>query len=179
MKIFIVTKRFFFPSFNGVRKFKETKLLPHSNELLYEVVSDVEKYKHFVPFCSDSKVIRNSIRIAFENEKKITKFNANLGIGFSGFDENFTSKVSCYEFSKVTAHCDENKLFHILKTTWEFSPSKDINHTAVSFEVEFHFKNFAYLQLSNVFFDKICNQMMNAFEARVKEIKKHQSKYRI
>ena len=36
----------------------ETRMVPYPAELMYAVVSDVEKYPEFLPFCEELKVLR-------------------------------------------------------------------------------------------------------------------------
>jgi len=50
---------------------------------MYDLVSDINQYKHFVPWCTDSKVIVN------KNDILIAK----LGVGFKAYSESYTSTV--------------------------------------------------------------------------------------
>lgn len=127
---------------------------------MYAVVSDVENYYKFVPFCKKSMVY----------EKKPSTFKADLVIGFPPLNERYTSHVLLAKPSLVKAECHDGRIFSYLLNHWKFSPGvKDIPQSCViDFEVSFEFKSAIHSQLANFFFDQLVIQMEKAFidEAR-------------
>lgn len=145
----------FTPITNTRREFKQKKLAGYSMEQLYAVVSDVEKYNTFVPFCKKS----------FVYAKKPGSLKADLIIGFPPLNESYTSNVTLVRPSLVKAECVDGRLFNYLLTAWQFSPGlKDIPESCViDFMVAFEFKSALHSQLSNLFFDQLVKQMEYAF----------------
>lgn len=139
------------------REFAQKKLAGYSSEQLFSVVSDVEKYNTFVPFCKKSHVYA----------RKPGSLKADLIIGFPPLNESYTSNVTLVRPSLVKAECVDGRLFNYLLTAWQFSPGlKDIPQSCViDFMVAFEFKSVLHSQLSNLFFDQIVKQMEYAFIA--------------
>lgn len=129
-------------------------------EQMFAVVSDVENYHQFVPFCKKSYV----------HSKKDNALKADLVIGFPPLNESYTSNVTFKRPNLVRAECLDGKLFNYLLNLWKFSPGlKDISQSCViDFHVAFEFKSVLHTQLSLLFFDQIVKQMEEAFvrEAR-------------
>lgn len=131
-----------------------------SMDQMFDVVSDVEKYNKFVPFCTKSYVY----------SKQINSLKADLIIGFPPLTESYTSSVTFQRPNIVRAECTDGKLFNYLLNLWKFSPGlKDIPQSCViDFHVAFEFKSILHTQLSLLFFDQLVKQMEEAFvrEAR-------------
>jgi coenzyme Q-binding protein COQ10 len=81
-------RRFFFsfsnPNSSLIKNHTDTKIVPFSPEEMFDVVADVDQYKHFLPFCMDSQVLRRPNENVME---------AKLKIGFHIFTESYTSRV--------------------------------------------------------------------------------------
>ncbi|KAJ3412168.1 Coenzyme Q-binding protein coq10a, mitochondrial [Chytridiales sp. JEL 0842] len=117
---------------------RERKLFNFSQRQLYNIISDVDKYKHFVPFCIISQVLskrfippntqQSSTTPAKNYSKMIMK--ADLEVGFQAFTERYTSEVTCTFPREVKAVASQTHLFKTLITTWKFTPVKPINATA-------------------------------------------------
>jgi hypothetical protein len=78
----------------------------YTRQQLYELVADVDSYRHFIPFCTASKVLHSSrpdwrMRQEKDNDPP-TNLEAELKVGFLGMDESYVSKVECRPFHSVT-----------------------------------------------------------------------------
>lgn len=124
-------------------------------EQMYTVVSDVENYYKFVPFCKKSMVYN----------KKDGFLMADLVIGFPPLNERYTSNVTMVKPNLVKAECNDGRLFSYLLNHWQFTPGvKDIPQSCViDFAVSFQFKSAIHSQLANFFFDQLVIQMEKAF----------------
>lgn len=122
---------------------------------MFEVVSDVENYYKFVPWCKQSIIV-----------KKSTDFlQADLIVGFPPINESYTSNVTLIKPYLVKAECQDGKLFHHLLTLWRFSPGlkREKQSCVVDFQITFEFRSAFYSNLSNLFFDQVARQMEGAF----------------
>jgi coenzyme Q-binding protein COQ10 len=72
------------PNSSLIKNHTDTKIVPFSPEEMFDVVADVDQYKHFLPFCMDSQVLRRPNENVME---------AKLKIGFHIFTESYTSRV--------------------------------------------------------------------------------------
>lgn len=128
---------------------------------MYEVVSDVENYHKFVPWCKQSLVLT----------KTQGHLRANLIVGFPPINEQYTSSVTLVKPYMVKAVCTDGKLFHHLLTVWRFSPGlkREQQSCVVDFQINFEFRSAFHSHLSNLFFDQVARQMESAF---IKEVDK-------
>jgi coenzyme Q-binding protein COQ10 len=81
---------------------QETKIVPFSPEDMYDVVADVDRYREFLPFCVDSKVLRRPNDNVME---------ASLRIGFKVFTEAYTSRVIMKRPEKIVIKSIESPTF--------------------------------------------------------------------
>merc|ERR1712062_85395 len=101
-----------------VQIYSEQRLLGYSCGQMFSVVSEVEKYHSFVPWCKKSLVKKRS------QEQLV----AELVVGFPPFlSESYTSTVTLVEPYLVTAVCNDMTMFDHLKTVWKFKPITDDN----------------------------------------------------
>jgi len=178
MKVFSLTRRLnALTTTQNIRKnfrncetgqvYSEQRLLGYSCEQMFSVVSEVERYHSFVPYCKKSLV-----RTKKEDGTKI----ADLVVGFPPiFGESYTSTVTCIEPYLVTAVCTDMSMFKHLKTVWKFKPVKDRNGNGngnggknlqkcqLDFAVAFEFRNNVHSYASRLFFDEIIKKNVLAF----------------
>lgn len=67
-------------------------------ELVYEVVADVQHYKHFVPWCMDSVVHDSDVQVRCSHP---FRFEATLGVGFQVIGERYRSVVDVVPGERV------------------------------------------------------------------------------
>ncbi|KAG8292035.1 coenzyme Q-binding protein COQ10 homolog B, mitochondrial [Homalodisca vitripennis] len=137
------------------RNFTGRKLVGFTMDEMYSVVSDVENYKNFVPFCKRSDV----------STRTRDYLRGELEIGFPPIVESYVSHVILQQPRLVMAECKDGKLFDHLNTTWKFSPGlKNKKRSCViDFHVDFQFKSLLHSQLAHMFFNEVVRQMESAF----------------
>lgn len=98
----VVTRSFL--NLNGIlgggspqgEEFHETVILPYSRAELFKVVSDVDSYSEFVPFCVASRVLgpTKSPDPRTKKDQATSVVDAELAIGFASVRESYISEVS-------------------------------------------------------------------------------------
>jgi len=79
---------------------KATRILPHKPSSIYSLIADIDAYSSFVPYCVDSKVTRWS---APDDNGKCWPSEADLTVGWGGYEETFTSRLFCVPTAAVEA----------------------------------------------------------------------------
>lgn len=142
------------------RTHKERRLLKFSDEELYSIVSSVQLYHQFVPWCIGSTIIRSTPK----------SLEAELVVGYGVFNEKYISDVTMIKPKSVIAVSKQTNLLEYLKTTWSFTPcSSNPAHCWVVFEIDFKFKSALYNHVSDMFLQEIINSMVSAFEGRCRK----------
>lgn len=116
----------------------------YSQKQLYQLVADIPSYSSFIPFCTSSAVLSPSAstsssssapslptatngarRHVDQNWKppvdEAFQVDAELRVGFGGFEEAYTSRVVGTPWESVRAEAAEAPLFRSLGTTCEYS----------------------------------------------------------
>ena len=82
------------------QSFAASRILPYKSNSLYTLIADVDNYSTFLPYCLDSKVTKWSE--PDENGKRWPS-EADLEVGWGGYEETFTSRLFCVPGSIVEA----------------------------------------------------------------------------
>lgn len=133
----------------------EQKKLPYTPEQMFALVSGVDQYAAFLPWCIASRINKR------ESE---SVFYADLVVGYKMFRERFSSKVLLENPDHIYIEYLQGPLKH-LKNHWRFIRADD-GSCIVDFSVEFEFKNIALQSLANLFFQEVIRRMVGAFESR-------------
>jgi len=77
-----------------------TRILPYKSSSLYTIIADVDSYSSFLPYCLGSNVTKWSSPDA---DGKSWPSEADLKVGWGGYEEIFTSRLFCVPGSIVEA----------------------------------------------------------------------------
>jgi coenzyme Q-binding protein COQ10 len=136
----------------------EQRHLPYTPEQLYDLVSRVERYPEFLPWCKASRITRREGDV----------FWADLVIAFKVFRERFTSKVTLIPKEGVDVEYI-NGPFRYLNNHWRFLPAED-GGCIVDFYVDFEFRSKMLQSLIGLLFNEAVQRMVAAFETRADQL---------
>ncbi|TAN78891.1 MAG: type II toxin-antitoxin system RatA family toxin [Magnetospirillum sp.] len=136
----------------------EQRVLPYTQEQLFALVADVERYPDFLPWCVASRIRRRDGDVFF----------ADLVIGFKMVRERFTSKVTLTRPDRVDVTYTEGP-FHHLNNHWVFRPLPD-GGTEIDFYVDFEFRSKLLQTLIGALFNEAVKMMVSAFEKRARQL---------
>jgi coenzyme Q-binding protein COQ10 len=140
----------------GAQSFSERRVLPFDVAHVFSVVAGVEHYAAFVPWCVSSRVL----------QRTPTSLEAELGVGFSGFSEAYTSRVTLASPTRVTAVASGTALFDELETEWVLLPGGAPRTTGIDFSVRWHFRSQLLGSTAALFREQVAAHMVGAFEQR-------------
>ena len=132
----------------------EQRNLPHSPEHMFDLVSDVEKYPEFLPWCV-------GIRLKDKTTKQI---NADMMIGYKMFREKFSCRVELTHPDRIDVVYEDGP-FKYLNNHWIFIEEEDGTCT-VDFFVDFEFNSRFLQKVIGVVFNEAVKIMVHAFEKR-------------
>ncbi|KAF0402089.1 putative Proteasome component PUP2 [Gigaspora margarita] len=158
---------FGFDALSSRRSYNGHKVLGYTQKQLYDVVSNIDDYHLFIPFCTNSEVLKTQY---IDRRTKI--LTAALGVGFQGFSETYVSEVTCERPCFVQAIASSDALFKHLVTTWRFTPHEEFpsTHCNLDFNLDFEFASSIHAQVANVFFDQVNELIVTAFEERCNQV---------
>jgi coenzyme Q-binding protein COQ10 len=136
----------------------EQRHLPYTPEQLYDLVSRVERYPEFLPWCKASRITKRDGDV----------FWADLVIAFKVFRERFTSKVTLIPKEGVDVEYIDGP-FRYLNNHWRFLPDEN-GGCIVDFYVDFEFKSKMLQSLIGLLFNEAVQRMVGAFETRADQL---------
>ena len=137
---------------------RETRQVPYPAELMYAVVSDVEKYPQFLPWVL-------ALRVLSRRENGMT---AEMAVGYGALRERYTSDVT---LTPAIRRIDVTQIkgpFKTLENHWQFTPRE--GGCEIAFSILFEFKSRLLHSVAGAKFEKVMLKMADAFEARAKQI---------
>ena len=133
-------------------------LVHYTPQEMYALVSDVEAYPEFLPWCGaavlhwrDGDVLEGSVEMRI-----------------AGLRRSFRTRNRMREYDAIDMELVEGPFSH-LSGGWSF---KALDHIGckVSLEVEFEVKSRATNRLLGRYFEEICNSLVDAFVRRAGDI---------
>ena len=144
-------------------KQSETKIVPYTKEQMFDLVSNIDLYHEFLPWCNNSKIISR------ENKDVKDIVIADLEIGYDQFIYTYRSEVTLMNDKSQIEVKNLDGPFKYLQNTWKF---KNINEykSEISFDIDFELNVSLLDILMKKFFDLAFQKMVEAFISRADEI---------
>jgi ribosome-associated toxin RatA of RatAB toxin-antitoxin module len=140
---------------------QKSVLIWYSPEEMFALVTAVERYPEFLPWCDQARVVER-------DEKGMV---AEVGIAFAGIHQKFTTRNDQVPGRQVDMKLVSGP-FSNLDGHWTFAPVGDGSQRAckVSLELQYGFQNIALAALVGPVFDKIAGSMVDAFVKRAEQV---------
>jgi len=143
---------------------KKSVLLWYSPREMYELVTGVERYPEFLPWCERAEVLARE-------EGSVT---GRLSLSFMGVRQTFTTRNSHEPDARVHMQLVDGP-FSQLDGVWVFSPlSKPGGQRGeackVEFELRYAFSSLALEAVVSPVFDRIANTFVDSFVQRAEEV---------
>ena len=139
-------------------RYEESRVINHTPVNLFNLVSDVNKYPEFLPWCKGARVknIRDNV------------FDADLIIGFKIYKEIYSSRIYLDNVNnKILVEYKDGPFEH-LENSWVFNKNK--NGCKVEFMVDFKFKSIFLQTIMETLFSEAVRRMVKAFENRANQL---------
>jgi coenzyme Q-binding protein COQ10 len=138
----------------------EQRLLPYTQDQLFDLVADIERYPEFLPWCVGARIRKRLPDGTLE---------ADLVIGFKMFRERFTSIVKPdRKGHRIDVSYAEGP-FRYLNNHWKFIAEGE-HKTRVDFFVDFEFRSALLQKVIGVLFNEAVRRMVAAFEHRAQKL---------
>ena len=134
----------------------ETRIVPYTADLMFEVVADVESYPQFLPWVTGAHVLARHGNVV----------DADMSVGFGRFAETYTSRVTLDPESRTIAVVQTKGPFRKLENNWRFTPEGD--GCRIFFSIVFEFRNPLLNLVAGAAFERVSRRMAEAFENRAK-----------
>ena len=133
-------------------------LIGHSAERMFHLVTDVEKYPEFLPWCGGVEVFKSTPEL----------MEAKIHINFKGVKQFFHTR-NIQEFpTTIDMHFIDGP-FKNFEGKWVFTPLKE-DACKIEFSLKYEFSNFVLDKLIGPVFSVIANTFVNSFVKRANDL---------
>lgn len=136
-------------------------LIWYSPEEMYTLVTQVDHYPQFLPWCDHARVLAHTE----------TGMEAEVGILFSGVRQSFVTRNTHVPGSRVDMQLVKGP-FSQLQGQWNFYALGDGSQRACKVELQLHygFDNPTLAKVVGPVFDKIAGSLVDAFVKRAQQV---------
>ena len=142
----------------------ESRVVPYTADLMFQVVADVEEYPEFLPWVSALHIVSR------EQVKGRDVLKANMTVGFKSFRESYTSRVNLDAVGRTIDVVQTDGPFRILENHWRFTPEGQ--NCKVDFSIQFEFRNPLLNMVAGAAFGRVMLRTTDAFLDRARKLSK-------
>lgn len=135
---------------------RKTKIVPYTQEQMYDLVTDVESYPEFVPWCVSSHVINRTPE----------EVRGTLAFARGGLHKEFTTLNRLQPHKMIEIRLINGPFRH-LEGFWRFETVAS-GHCRVSLDLEFEFSSRLVKLVFGPIFNQVANTLVDAFCNRAK-----------
>ena len=139
-------------------RIEKTALVKFSAQQMFDLVNDIESYPQFLPWCSQSRIIKREGNIV----------EAELSISKGGFQKAFSTRNELDMGKKMTVSLIDGPFSH-LAGIWQFQPLRE-DASKILFNLDFELSGRLASLAFGAVFNQICNTMVSSFTQRAKVV---------
>lgn len=133
-------------------------LVPYSAQQMFDLVADVERYRDFLPWCADSRVLYRDDDV----------MEACIRIAKAGIERSFTTRNRMQHGKMMEMRLVEGPFRH-LEGYWRFHALRE-DASKVSLDLDFEFSNKVLTLAFGRVFTQIANTLVDAFVTRARDV---------
>jgi ribosome-associated toxin RatA of RatAB toxin-antitoxin module len=151
-------------NFGIVKHVKKSVLLWYSPHEMYALVTAVQDYPSFLPWCERAELL----------ERRETGVTARLHLSYLGVRQSFTTRNEHVPDESVVLSLIDGP-FSVLDGTWRFVPVPAgtgplAKACKIEFDLRYSFANAALEVLISPVFDRIANTFVDSFVKRAEQV---------
>lgn len=139
-------------------RIEKTALVKFSAQQMFDLVNDIESYPQFLPWCSNSRIIKREGNIV----------EAELSISKGGFQKSFSTRNELDMGKQMTVSLIDGPFSH-LAGVWQFQPLRE-DASKILFDLDFELSGKLASLAFGAVFNQICNTMVSSFTQRAKVV---------
>ena len=139
-------------------RIEKTALVKFSAQQMFDLVNDIESYPQFLPWCSQSRIIKREGNIV----------EAELSISKGGSQKAFSTRNELDMGKKMTVSLIDGPFSH-LAGVWQFQPLRE-DASKIVFDLDFELSGKLASLAFGAVFNQICNTMVSSFTQRAKVV---------
>jgi coenzyme Q-binding protein COQ10 len=137
---------------------RESRIVPYTADLMFQVVADVEAYPKFLPWVTGTRVLARTGNT----------LDAEMSVGFARFTESYVSRVTLDPAARAISVVQTRGPFRVLTNDWRFTPEGQ--GCRIDFEIVFAFRNPVLNMVAGAAFERVSKRMAEAFENRARAL---------
>ena len=141
-----------------MHEIKDSETVSYTAAQMFNLVADVDRYKEFLPWCTDSHIIRQ------DDDAWVTE----IQVGYAPFHTGFTTRNTHVVNRKIEMDLVDGP-FKFLKGSWHFDPIEG-NSCRMHLNLNFEFAGHLLDKLFNNVFETAMSSLVRAFKERAKEL---------
>jgi len=141
-----------------VESVDRSALVPYTPQEMFELVSDIESYPRFLPWCQGALIL----------SRDIDEVRARIEFAVGGLTKSFTTRNRHQVNKMIEMHLVDGP-FSRLDGFWRFDPLGDVGRKIALF-LEYGFSNRVLGLVVGPIFGQIANTLVDAFQRRAVEI---------
>ena len=139
-------------------RIEKTALVKFSAQQMFDLVNDIESYPQFLPWCSQSRIIKREGNIV----------EAELSISKGGFQKSFSTRNELDMGKEITVSLIDGPFSH-LAGVWQFQPLRE-DASKIVFDLDFELSGKLASLAFGAVFNQICNTRVSSFTQRAKVV---------